>query len=122
MSNLPHLVTSLELSKRLKELGCKQDSLFYWDDHSDIGEGFIVTQEPDYTDAVSAYTAEELGEMLPKWYATYSDTIKDREVFICEQGDMTKPPYKFFEAETMADAMAEMLIFLLTYNLITLTK
>jgi len=66
-------VCSLELAKRLKELGVKQESYFYW--ISDEDENFVVPTgtydwgdwpgyekfEPKY----SAFTVAELGEMLP---------------------------------------------------------
>ena len=56
-------VCSLDLAKRLKELGVKQESLFWW------GE---ITKEVHYCKAgkplhISAFTVAELGEMLPKW-------------------------------------------------------
>jgi len=73
---LSQQVTSLELSKRLKELGVKQVSLFYWYDTTSEGG---VEVEPKYNNDVlgyhiekypqlyhSAFTVSELGEMLPK--------------------------------------------------------
>lgn len=83
-------VTSLELSKKLKELGFKQDSLFYW--QCMMQEGWEITNARD-CDAIeeingvrnrykmdllkdnaedggeevcSAYLASELGELLPE--------------------------------------------------------
>jgi len=80
---LENQVTSLELSKKLKELGVKQESLFYWESYylpittsrhntlissKDIGakepverRGFLVSKLIRY----SAFTVAELGEMLP---------------------------------------------------------
>lgn len=84
--NLESQVCSLELSKQLKELGVKQESLFYYqnqpfnDGTNDIGicikeiisanNGNSITNtysmdefdEPIY----SAFTVAELGELLPK--------------------------------------------------------
>lgn len=64
-------VTSLEISKRLKELGVKQESLFYWssygmkfkkETHELIPENEI---NPSFMeDYISAFTVAELGEML----------------------------------------------------------
>lgn len=85
-------VCSLELSKRLKELGVKQESLFYWgisefetdkpeitlyrsqgelDSDKDISKLFGVWSYSDveigsFKDTHSAFTVAELGEMLPK--------------------------------------------------------
>lgn len=81
-------VTSLELSKRLKELGVKQESLLWWiewgDDIEVCDEEYIEFHEksdyprvvfchtckpelgvPPKSNIVSAFTASELGEMLP---------------------------------------------------------
>lgn len=58
-------VTSLELSKKLENLGVKQDSLFYHDNHSEYGEGWLITQEPESDEYISAFTVAELGELLP---------------------------------------------------------
>lgn len=73
-------VCSLELSKRLKELGVKQDSLFYWYDWKNLkGDNskktFIKYDTNPNWDWIaysyfkekaicSAYTVAELGEML----------------------------------------------------------
>jgi hypothetical protein len=63
-------VCSLELAKKLKELGVKQESYFYWvewgtDKALRVFHGEIRTAEP-ITRIASAYTVAELGEMLPK--------------------------------------------------------
>ena len=63
-------VCSIEPSKKLKELGVKHDSLFYWsygclDELSlqiGIKEGNSLTPITN----ISAFTVAELGEMLPK--------------------------------------------------------
>lgn len=60
---LSQQVTSLELSKRLKELGVKQESHFYWNNHK-IGQWGLQTSK--YSHSIAAYTVAELGELLPK--------------------------------------------------------
>lgn len=73
--NLKEQVCSLELAKRLKELGVKQKSLFYWDickyDDGDGKEDFIIDllfQENIIGGIrnfyISAFTVAELGEIL----------------------------------------------------------
>lgn len=116
-------VTSLELSKKLKELGVKQESEFYWSK-----EGSVFNPiNPKYNMHVlcSAFLASELGEILPenfgdgeylydihfakvlkKWYATGHDT--------------TKKHYIHFTADTDANARAKMLIYLIEQKLFTL--
>ena len=75
-------VTSLELSKKLKKLGVKQESLFVWStqDKPEIGVkpyvthtfgmgddkiGFVCNQH------ISAYLSSELGEVFKKLGSEY---------------------------------------------------
>lgn len=114
-------VTSLEISKRLKELGVLQNSLFRWTKFSlskkpkilfDPTGGFLTfsgTLEYKY----SAFTVSELGEMLPCWLRSskspYADEWRgyktDNEVWITET--------------TEADVRGKMLIYLFENKLIT---
>ena len=68
---LEEQVTSLELSKKLKELGIKQNSLFWWSrehqkDLHKITFSYSVFETADPEPHISAFTVAELGEMLPK--------------------------------------------------------
>ena len=72
---LEQQVCSLELAKKLKELGVKQESLWYWNmitkEFKDYeGKSPIIACEI-YSNSrlwenFSAFTVAELGEMLPK--------------------------------------------------------
>lgn len=64
-------VVSLELSKKLKELGVKQESIFSWLQYPHTRAGEPNEWELSYTKLpvdnplwVSAFTVAELGEML----------------------------------------------------------
>ncbi len=64
-------VTNLELSKKLKELGIKQNSLFWWSrEHQKalhkITFSYSKFETADKEPHISAFTVAELGEMLPK--------------------------------------------------------
>lgn len=74
---LENQVTNLELSKKLKGLGVKQESLFYWmfsafskperqiiyyEDKVQLEKDFVSNRY----DLTSAFTVAELGEMLPE--------------------------------------------------------
>ena len=78
-------VCSLELAKKLKELGVKQESLFYWnilDGKPGINK-YEVKNRKQFTEdgypgntmvyknveSYSAFTVAELGEMLPRFIA-----------------------------------------------------
>jgi hypothetical protein len=120
-------VVSLELAKKLKELGVTQRSLFYWsrygrdtipEDDYDVYFQSVVfkigTKEIEY---FSAFTVAELGEMLPRGYMSFHNSLNK---WYCEDLDtFIQPHYKAEEYDTEADARAKMLIYLLENNLIT---
>jgi hypothetical protein len=67
-------VCSLELAKKLKELGLKQNSYYFWKTYPDSvinnGEPYLVAYNSRYMTSKgriegSAFTVAELGEMLP---------------------------------------------------------
>jgi hypothetical protein len=120
---LENQCVSLEIAKRLKELGVKQDSYFHWRRkyNKRIKGKFtlnIGTLQPLLGDkhlAYSAYTVAELGELLPdmimvfrdefkRWRCDYKSAQKDRDALIME--------------DTMADALGEMLIHLIGKGLV----
>lgn len=121
---LENQVCSLEISKRLKELGVKQESLFWWSDpvkkardtSSESWQPRLLQsnrdKESEKCDIYSAFTVAELGEILS-------------EHRICDQfGNGTKKWYtvdengKTFEADTEADARGKMRIYLSENKLI----
>ncbi len=57
-------VISLELAQKLKELGVKQESLFWWDDHTELGMGHIVSYCDADNPVCAAFTAAELGKIM----------------------------------------------------------
>lgn len=127
-------VTSLDLSKRLKELGVKQESLFYWSFYKDQSQVLYPQQEvfkeswkldPNYC---SAFTVAELGEMLPdkirpenQWdhYILYSmKNTSDGEWVV--RYEINKTVWCATAGDTETNARAKMLIYLLENKLITL--
>ena len=71
MLPLESQVCSLASAKRLKELNCRQESLFFWAHRYDENKFKIMSkQSPDLIKCLtdygySAFTVAELGEMLP---------------------------------------------------------
>jgi hypothetical protein len=122
---LEQQVPNLELCKRLKELGVKQESLFYWVKNSEE-YGFQLEYKPDYVHKdlgrYSAFTVAELGEVLPyeisgRLLKIAKGSIKDWHVFYEDNTlgaiiDKSLIIYDQFE-DTEADACAKMLIYLL---------
>jgi len=121
-------VTSLEVSKRLKELGVKQESMFYW--------GWNPNQEPSIhpNDCghrpetggndmfCSAFLASELGEFLPNWvyskkwlndinsYAIFTEADKEPKGY--------KEPAVIMSDYHEANVRGMMLIYLLEQGII----
>ena len=133
---LEQQVVSLELAKRLKELGVKQESYWYWYN----GKGFelqptLVHPSNPYKKVASAFSVAELGEMLPMHH-NYGAPQSGK----CNAGDQYcadyvhwynlwhkqaeykryRLPSNEFVSNTEADARAKMLIYLIENKLITL--
>lgn len=111
---LENQVVSLELAKKLKELGVKQESLFYWWNNQIYFYPYL--DQTEIGDSISAFTVAELGILLP----TMSDLPKQGHdgrwrvhgPWTAEKGDL------LHIADTEADCRAKVLIYLLENNLI----
>lgn len=137
---LEQQVTSLGLSKRLRDLGVPQNSVFGWTKRASRDEYRLWTSgavEEWINDNFSAYTVAELGEMLPKFISetkmdfrylkiTHSDSAfnqpGDWYVYYdhvspsMREADEANPIGR--EASTEAEARGLMLEYLITNNLI----
>jgi len=137
-------VVSLELAKKLKELGFKQESYFSWWSYVNDGDEFeqiklLTDEQYENSDSVkyalgnesfSAYTVAELGEVLLRakivirTYITDWDkkSIKELYVNIDMGREEDKKRFKgyqtMFSGKTEADARAKMLIYLKENKLI----
>jgi len=134
-------VCSLELAKKLKELGVKQNSLFYWETGAikpkvrlsvvtEIEFKLESTQKYDTSDCrflCSAFTVAELGEMLPKSIKYGGKNVpleyRGKNCF----GEHLVAYHINFESpiglqceKTEANARAKMLIYLLENDLLKL--
>jgi len=124
---LEQKVTNLEISKRLKELGVKQDGYFMWwlsggdkngDYHTYLS---VATKRKKHVcnDWASAFTCAELGEMLPLAINGVSLSIfreKGLESWDVAYGTSDKQNI-WQQADNLADAMAKMLIYLIENGL-----
>lgn len=125
---LEHQVCSLDLAKRLKELGVSQISHFYWSEHTVPATIWCVNAldssriTPEYSREFSAFTVAELGEMIDKQARSYKT---DQEWQCAASWVEMRGPHRnlpsYFShsenADTEADARAKMLIYLLENKL-----
>ena len=119
--NIHDQVCSMEYAKRLKELGVKQDSLFYLFDHTSHHYLFCKEYEQyskhvnlNIDDGYSAFTVAELGMILGK----YSDTGIGEDKWVCRYFEPHSDITHHSIADTEADARAKMLVFLLENGII----
>src|SRR5260370_11682568 len=131
-------VTSLELSKKLKELGVKQESAFYWE-RSMFTDGWELQSieraslKASY-EIYSAFTVAELGEMLPSSikytlaggrkpkYSHYLHMLSS-DHFSSGKWTVSYSTYRSnrtidFMDDSEADARAKMLIYLLEMKMV----
>jgi hypothetical protein len=116
-------VTSLELSKRLKELGVKQDAEFIW---KKLGKKWYVMNIGFSVDLpkteFSAFTVAELGEMFDREMKIHSGkTVNCPELYYCSYLESNEEGWNkvhWHGADTEAGARAKMLIYLLENNLV----
>lgn len=124
--NIEQQVTSLELSKRLKELGVKQESLFYWHNRPKVvGRSDYTINLKENTPSfkhqrevvdihdieyVSAFTVAELGEIIIPHY---------KKLEQCEQF-VPQNDKEFVKCLFSPDYYAKVLVYLLENKIIKL--
>lgn len=115
-------VCAIEYSKKLEELGIKQESLFYWILFQEWGVYFNgkYTQEY-YRDCVSAFTLAELGEMLPgKLIYCKSENKWECDFYPWEYDFYAEDDSRFVSScKKETDSRAEMLIHLVESGLVS---
>lgn len=126
-------VVSLELAKKLKTLGVKQESMFDWIEWKEGKSKLIYNDmEHNYDASIklsfySAFTVAELGEMLPKHAGSYKKedeyvAFSDWKEYAWYIDGGNAPKLVIETANTEADARAKMLIYLLENKIITINK
>ena len=140
---LEEQLTSLELSKKLKDLGVNQESLYYWERCG----GEIVVSCAEWHDSwtgewgnghelletliASAFTVAELGDMLPSCIKTKGGILfehwsrdKQDSQWFCDYLPLGFSQDDEIESESMqvadteANARAKMLIYLIKNKLL----
>ena len=124
-------VCSLDLAKKLKELGVKQESLFQHVNNP-IGhagwqmwfQGRVATVLGERAEWYAAFTVAELGEILPPTIdGKYNDKTRwfnsRKTSKACVWYENARPNEEIMtEADTEADARAKMLVYLIENQLV----
>lgn len=126
-------VVSLPLAKRLKELGVKQESIFWWLHEPEINDYTISNSfgsfDVGWEKECAAFTVAELGEMLPDEIKvgriTYGLTITKEgldgwraDYLGSEYGEPDTAFDDAFNGQTEAEARAHMLIYLIEKGMV----
>jgi len=119
-------VCSLELAKKLKDLGVKQESIWLWIKRKkkrkiekkgewglSTSKEILPSETTESLEYLSAYTVAELGEMLPEGCRTWKYAEGWAGKIPGEQNTMGS-------YDTEANGRAKMLIYLIENKLITL--
>ena len=109
-------VANLELSRKLKSLGVKQESAFYYDV---AGKVHLITDGRKSYHLTAAFTVAELGEMLPKNYSSIRPLEAD--TWHCYRYHPSQIQGST-EAITEADARAKMLIYLIEKGIVKVAR
>jgi len=142
-------VLSLDLSKKLKELGVPQESLFYWEVPHEQRKAHhavipIVNELPGQENVrsrffvyYSAFTVEELRELLPSSIPLYQGSLESADLHLTrEYNSSTKTIDEWccwyqrrdngsalieqFGGSSMIEALAKMMIYLLECKLLVI--
>lgn len=109
-------VCSLDLAKNLKELGVKQESLFYWETCADQKRIIYAPSRDENDKHFPAFTVAELGWMLPE----HSSSEKNQDGSF--NGYYYQNEHQPIYSESEADVRAKMLIYLIENNLMELLR
>ena len=110
---LKQQIISLELAKKLKELGVLQKSLFQWSMIPWEEVNWYITQEEPIT-GIAAFTVAELGEFLPEKVVFGNYQKRTGGKWRMNFGDME------ISGDTEAEMKGKMLVYLLENKLIIL--
>jgi hypothetical protein len=120
MKSIEWQVTSLEISKQLKNLGIKQESYFYWCDGilPQVYPNLNFCKPIDTEILISAYTVAELMLMMPlEKYNIEIETYPKAAIFYVEfDGEEETRCFSFKEEKNLANTLGEILIHLCFYK------
>jgi hypothetical protein len=112
-------VCSLELAKKLKELGVEQDSLFKWERSCSNGlDGWNVIYSQAKEQVFSAFTVVELLEMFKENQRNKLNIFYNDNNYFVELNVYGTTPDFIFTDENLSNSIAKMLMCLIENKLI----
>lgn len=109
---LEEQVASLELCKKLKELGVKQESAFYWS-HNEKECSYSLDSFVRHKEHFAALTVAELGRMLP-FFIRFYKCVTGWDIEFKNDKNMSH----WVSEATEANARAKMLIHLIEQGIV----
>jgi len=101
---------NLENAKRLQELGVTKDSHFFYDEVT----GQLADTDNRFAYEAPAYTADEIGDMLPRICEYGKAKSKSGRGYWCDYNPLDENDHgNTTSSEILTDAMALMLIWLI---------
>lgn len=112
---IEHLVTSLDLSCKLKDAGVPQDSYFYWIE--DKNKTFITSDTKEWDASCSAYLSDELGLWLPTNFKTEKVDLGHggKLEWTCWSNQYGEP---YEREDTESECRGLMLLYLISHQLL----
>ena len=125
MQTIQNHVVSLDLSKKLVEMGIKIESEYWWIKIGNTWKVMVVDFSCDVrcmdNEKYPAPLASELGEVLPHGYHVWYSDGDGIDAWCCvyfSEPELDCSYEHFITADTMPNAMAKMLIYLKEKGLI----
>lgn len=127
---LENQITSLELSRQLKEAGVETDTHFYWceftyyNDERELITDWVLKDKKQQIKEVglcfSAFTCSELGELLPISHLVFTRTVGRHKIIIRNIGKykLQQKSGIYFFADTEVECRGKMLLYLVQNKLI----
>ena len=87
--NLKDIVCDFEYAKRLKELGVKQESLFYYHNNPYNEDRKIIGDKVESYECISAFASDELLEIVPEKLESSPDIFLNLLIYKTKEGFVT---------------------------------
>ena len=115
-------VCTIEQAVKLKGLGVKQDSHFFWVDRKEKSK-LVYAKSVEFLNSLpiySAFTTAELGVMIPEWHFTYP-RLEGYASYKNEDGDFSVADgtVNGQNYDTEAECRAALVIYLIENNILS---